>query len=835
MAEPVTITPDPPANPGLDYARLKVEGTRLVQQLSGDIWTDYNEHDPGVTTLEALCYALTELSYRAEFPLKDLLIDPGRRRIDTRRQTLFIPRRILPSAPLTENDYRKLIVDRVRGVANAWLIPCRETPDGVDGLYDIWAYAPLADPCCCDGRQDLNPDVIRERVRRVYCGHRSLCEDVRRVNLLEQVPTAVFAAAAIDNSLAAEAILARILFNLGNFLAPELRRLPLAALVEAGRDAAAIFNGPLLRHGFIADDQLAPKAKAILLSDVIRTIVRSAGVMSVRNVGVRYGDRIALGADVPPIPVPENQIPLIETRPKDGRYGIRLLRNGIEVKPDPARVERELQRLWNDYRRTYPLARQYKEYFGVPEGDVRDVRSYYSIQNQYPNVYGINAYGLPENATAVRKGQAKQLKGYLLAYEQLFADFFAQLANVRHLYAIDDPLAPTYFYQFLGRSVPNVERLLRPDYRAGLAHIVEAGDSRADRRNRFLDLLLALYAERMDADLMPFLSHGKHAAGRLLRAKLALLHHLVAATRGRGHGFDYLARLSVHNVAGMVIRSRIELGMSPFPRRGLGECLEDAGIAFADGGAEPAGGRFITAHREHIERTFAPFQAAPDASEAGAAALVPLRGHRLDEEYLHAVAEGEIRTGSLPGETTVTAACRPHDGGEWYLIAKYGDREQALAALQLLIATARDVADACRQLYVVEHILLRFGRRDDDETWPSLTSSPPEEGGFPYSFTITAVVSDAPRRSDAQGYRAGVQEVIRRNAPAHVMVAFCFLRPHRMAHFERLYVAWRLALRGGERERIAASRRLRSFLQRAAAQPENRKPEHDDGGAQHPF
>src|SRR6185312_5012660 len=100
------------------------------------------------------------------------------RRIDTRRQGLFIPRRILPSAPLTENDYRKLIVDRVPGVANIWLKPCRETPDGTDGLYDIGVYAPLVDPCCCDGRDDLNPDVIRERVRRVYCANRSLCENV---------------------------------------------------------------------------------------------------------------------------------------------------------------------------------------------------------------------------------------------------------------------------------------------------------------------------------------------------------------------------------------------------------------------------------------------------------------------------------------------------------------------------------------------------------------------------------------------------------------------------------------------------------------------------------
>ena len=66
MTDPVTISPGPPLNPGLDYAALKREGTTLVQEWSGAIWTDYNESDPGVTILEQLCYALTELSYRAE-------------------------------------------------------------------------------------------------------------------------------------------------------------------------------------------------------------------------------------------------------------------------------------------------------------------------------------------------------------------------------------------------------------------------------------------------------------------------------------------------------------------------------------------------------------------------------------------------------------------------------------------------------------------------------------------------------------------------------------------------------------------------------------------------
>lgn len=836
MTDSVVITPDPPLNKGLDYAWLKVEGTRLVQEFSGAIWTDYNEHDPGVTTLEQLCYALTELSYRAEFPLETLLIDPKSRRIDTRRQALFVPRRILPSAPLTQNDYRKLIVDRVPGVANVWLTPYRTPPplDPIEGLYDISVYAPEADPCACDESDHLRPEIIRERVRRVYCGHRCLCEDLHEVRILEPLTAVVSGAAVIDNSLAAEAIMARLLFNLGNFLAPELRRVPLETLMAAGLEPAAIFNGPLLRHGFIADDQLAPKPKAVLLSDVVRVMVRSAGVMSVRDVVLRIGEREARGADPTPIPVPETQIPQLEARPVDGRYPIRLWRNGIEVKPDPVLVERELARLWADYRRQYPLARQYAEYFSVPQGEYRDVEPYYSIQNQYPNVYGINSFGLPENATLPRKGQAKQLKGYLLPFEQLFADFFAQLANVRTLYSIGEPLAPTYFYQYLDRSVPDVRPLLRPDYREGLARIVNDGDPIVARRNRFLDLLLALYAERLDADVMPFLSDGDNSGGRLIRAKLALLHHLVRAARDRGTGFDYLAALSPRNIAGMAIRSRIELGMPPLPRRPLAERLEEVGLALAEDEAQETIGAALAAHGDHIEETFAPLELLTEEQEHAAQdsqlieqAAASLRGHRTSEAFLGALATGEIRLGALPGDTMIAVVCRTRAYPEWRLVGKYANRQRALAVLVLLIALANDVTDAFRQLYIVEHILLRFGReRDPEQPEDGSTGGDPDDvaatprndgdASFPYNFTITAVVSDAPRRGETAGYRVGVAEVIRRNAPAHVAVACCFLRPHRMAHFEALYYAWRRALRAGHRHRIVTtSQRLRDFLERA--------------------
>jgi len=65
-----------PANKALDFSALKDEGIAWIEKLAGKRWTDYNQHDPGITILEQLVYALTELAYRANYPIGDLLARP---------------------------------------------------------------------------------------------------------------------------------------------------------------------------------------------------------------------------------------------------------------------------------------------------------------------------------------------------------------------------------------------------------------------------------------------------------------------------------------------------------------------------------------------------------------------------------------------------------------------------------------------------------------------------------------------------------------------------------------------------------------------------------------
>src|SRR5262249_24576430 len=65
---PPTIPTGPFEHASMDYARLREEGLALLGRLAGAQWTDFNTHDPGITILEQLCYAITDLGYRTAYP-----------------------------------------------------------------------------------------------------------------------------------------------------------------------------------------------------------------------------------------------------------------------------------------------------------------------------------------------------------------------------------------------------------------------------------------------------------------------------------------------------------------------------------------------------------------------------------------------------------------------------------------------------------------------------------------------------------------------------------------------------------------------------------------------
>lgn len=104
-----------PQNTSMNFALLRKLGIETIQEYSGSSWTDHNVHDPGITILEVLAYAMTELGIKVNSPIEDILASG-----EGEFNDLFKPAEVLPSAPVTIIDYRKLLIDQ-DNIHNAWI------------------------------------------------------------------------------------------------------------------------------------------------------------------------------------------------------------------------------------------------------------------------------------------------------------------------------------------------------------------------------------------------------------------------------------------------------------------------------------------------------------------------------------------------------------------------------------------------------------------------------------------------------------------------------------------------------------------------------------------
>jgi hypothetical protein len=135
-----------PATQNFDYLREK--GLQYIQQLSGKLWTDHNLHDPGITILEVLCYALMDLGYRSGFGMKDIITEADGKPVEDAFHTA---ENIFPSKAVTLLDYRKLLVD-IDGIRNAWLLITGENGLPFEDSLPMYAW-------CNESRLLFEPEI----------------------------------------------------------------------------------------------------------------------------------------------------------------------------------------------------------------------------------------------------------------------------------------------------------------------------------------------------------------------------------------------------------------------------------------------------------------------------------------------------------------------------------------------------------------------------------------------------------------------------------------------------------------------------------------------------
>jgi hypothetical protein len=160
----------------------------------------------------------------------------------------------------------------------------------------------------------------------------------------------------------------------------------------------------------------------------------------------------------------QNCLRLVEIeryRPRVSLAKSRLIpvRNDSEVAYDAGRVESLFLDLQHKGQ-SGALTADPSPVWLVPRGDPLPVEDYTPLQNDLPSIYGVGEAALPDSAGLERRAAARQLKGYLLLFEQFLMDLTAQLGNINRLFSADPKEDTTYFTRVLF-EIPGMASLLK--------------------------------------------------------------------------------------------------------------------------------------------------------------------------------------------------------------------------------------------------------------------------------------------------------------------------------------------------------------------------------------
>lgn len=497
----MTLSKNPLPCPGMDFDLLRKEGIEHIRRMAGHIWTDHNTHDPGITILEHLCYAITDLSYRISFDMADLFAaDPE---IPESECRFFTAKEILPTNPVTISDYRKLLID-IEGVKNAWLEliinPKPELyyhsnkkrsfltldpggsgrPIAIRGLYRVVIEKDYT---------GLSHESIKEKILSRLHNHRNLCEDFAEIKILPLEEINVSAEIEIDEDQDAETVLAKILYEIETYISPSIRFYSLKDLLQKGKSVEEIFYGPSLKHGFIDDDELEHfgRKSELHVSDIIQSIFNCDHIVNIRKINIS-SDQLPDAEEWVLKLSPDHTPSLKNIETLINEKCIKVCKKNIPCNIDVLKVKDRLEKL-KGHAKTLTTA----EDLPVSKGEYRELAVYETIQNDFPSNYGIGEAGLPDSVPDIRKAQAKQLKAFLMFFDQILSDYFSQLDNSKNIFSFLNKGNATYF-PGNPANTSEIDDILKID-KTDLLKLMENEKTAAMRKNRILDHLLAIFSE----------------------------------------------------------------------------------------------------------------------------------------------------------------------------------------------------------------------------------------------------------------------------------------------------------------------------------------------------
>ena len=794
MAETLSIKRRKTGASPLGFDSLRSAAIRRIQQFSGKVWTDYNLHDPGITILEQLIYAITDLTYRTDFDVEDYLVNEDGN-IDLKAQSLHAPAEIFPCRATTVLDYRKLLLDAVPVVDNIWITDMAEQadPGQYRGLYRL--AVKLA-----NGLDEPAQKAAVDRLRATYLGARNLCEDLGEIIVVDNLEYELCATIEVSSARHPADILAEIYFNCARHIASSVSITSYDKLTDQIQPLDQLFDGPFTRHGFFMDEDMREHQSEFLVSTLFSTINSIEGVEHIQQLylvrdGERFYDRIE-PAD------PDMAFDLLFPRLVEDKKVV-LTTNGrvLSIALDEVATRyNEINFKYHTSRSTpQDLSLLYKPVTGVS----RPLSQYFSIQNHFPNSYGINELGVPASAPTAVKAKARQLKAYMVIFEQLLINFLANIDSIKSLFSTQLEPRASYASQTLNnQQVHDLNAVYPPDPGAVFSHIIAGFDNYNERKSRLLDYLLALYGEHFSQNSLRhfyFYNNEAEIEDVIVANKLAYLESIIELGRDRAAAPDYSAPPTERGGSGLALRVAMLLGFKQRDALSLTKAIREQGtelcphhdyqqlkensdeLQLVDMKAmdEPGAGSFEQPPLRSADKNIS-LQTAREGLED----ILALKSSQLSDTLLReGVYIERYHVGRLNSTQEYQLIFQLDKNQHWKL-GSYPDKPAAISAANDLRKYLIRLNKASEGLHIIEHILLRPQCQPGD----ALQGIEHDEDFF--SFRVSVVFPGWTTRCHDKQFRLLAEETLRVNLPAHVYAQLYWLDFAQMIEFETLNENW---------------------------------------------
>ena len=653
---------------------------------------------------------------------------------------------------------------------------------------------------------------VKKKILEIYSANRNLGEDICSIEVIETKPFYMVGEIEIHPSYIPAKVYAEIFFRCSRYISSSIQIEHYGAVLTENKNYEQVFVGPLTQHGHIRDESLETQRSTITIMDLMTQIREINGVARIQNLnlldktGRRYSNLdyqlsqhhfpalhfsdVESKAQQLHLKLPQDEVDHVDLE-------ISSLKKNISTKAAMFYDEfnRELEKLVFEYHAFRRNSQPLTQFIPLPQGQSRHLNHYYSVQNHFPAIYGINKYGIPRSESLEAQAKAKQLKAYLFPFEQLMANFLQELQQIPQLFSINQTPEKTYFSQFLDNSkIPDIEMLYsehaqgRP---SAVDDILRKYDEYGVRKNRLLDILLALYGEVYEQQkLLRFNYYRPDDADKwIVEQKINYLKHVREITRDKGKGFDYCQQsftAQSDDQQGMTISSALHarisllLGLKYDPKHGLVTAVLNSRKSRLVTDQMMAGKvKFIT---EKKQSEAVPF--IPDFKPSGITipSRLPVFSYTIFKEGLNLENYRLVRSGSEQEETTV--CFRSERDARLWVLAKESSFYKAAIYAHQFCSTLKQLNEASENFYMIENILLR------PRSCEPLTFNHYAADATFFHYRVSFVYPSWTARFSDIEYRKFVKETVQMNLPAHLFADLYWFDFIQMQDFEARYKSW---------------------------------------------